>query len=308
MWDWLRARKEGRASSGNGRRQSYQHLPDGAHDQHLPAGRPRRPRRDRAPAPTTACTSPSCGGGQVNTATGDFVFGMTEAYLIENGEITEPLREGNLIGNGPEVLTRIDAARHRLRHGPARAPAARTARASPSATASPTLRVTSLTIGGTAGVNLLEVGDLVVGMAEPGEQVEAVRGPRARHRDQGLRRRDRVVRLRPSPQGVGIRVIADGRQGFAYAATFDADVLAETMADARDNAAFGTPDPDLGLAEPDGVAVADLDLYDESLESFPTDRKIEIAVELERATLAADPRVRASRRAEYVDARRTGPR
>ena len=45
---------------------------------------------------------------------------MTEAYLIENGEITEPLREGNLIGNGPEVLSDIDAARQRLRHGPAR--------------------------------------------------------------------------------------------------------------------------------------------------------------------------------------------
>ena len=57
------------------------------------------------------------GGGQVNTATGDFVFGMTEAYLIENGEITEPLREGNLIGNGPQVLRDIDAARQRLRHG-----------------------------------------------------------------------------------------------------------------------------------------------------------------------------------------------
>ena len=76
------------------------------------------------------------GGGQVNTATGDFVFGMTEAYLIENGEITEPLREGNLIGNGPQVLRDIDAARQRLRHGHARARAARTARACRSATAS----------------------------------------------------------------------------------------------------------------------------------------------------------------------------
>ena len=60
------------------------------------------------------------GGGQVNTATGDFVFGMTEAYLIENGEITEPLREGNLIGNGPEVLTQDRRRRQRLRHGPPR--------------------------------------------------------------------------------------------------------------------------------------------------------------------------------------------
>ena len=90
------------------------------------------------------------GGGQVNTATGDFVFGMTEAYLIEDGEITEPLREGNLIGNGPEVLTA-----HRRRSATTSpwarpAPAARTARACPSATACRPCGSTSLTIGGTA--------------------------------------------------------------------------------------------------------------------------------------------------------------
>ena len=102
-------------------------------------------------------------------------------------------------------------------------------------------------------------------------------------------------------QGVGIRVIADGRQGFAYAATFDDDVLAETLAEARDNASFATPDEFLGLAEPDGVAVADLDLFSEALEAFPTDRKVELAVELERAVRAADPRISGIESAEYVD-------
>ncbi len=48
------------------------------------------------------------GGGQVNTTTGDFVFGMTEAYLIEDGQLTEPIRDANLIGNGPQVLRDID--------------------------------------------------------------------------------------------------------------------------------------------------------------------------------------------------------
>ena len=75
------------------------------------------------------------GGGQVNTATGDFVFGMTEAYLIEDGRITEPLRDANLIGNGPEVLRNIDVVGNDFAMGPP-APAARTARASRSATAS----------------------------------------------------------------------------------------------------------------------------------------------------------------------------
>ena len=76
------------------------------------------------------------GGGRSTRPAGDFVFGMTEAYLIEDGEITEPIREGNLIGNGPQVLQRHRPARQRLRHGHARARAARTARACPWATAS----------------------------------------------------------------------------------------------------------------------------------------------------------------------------
>ena len=75
------------------------------------------------------------GGGQVNTASGDFVFGMSEAYLIEDGQITEPLREANLIGNGPQALRDIDMVGNDFAMG-GRARAARTARASPSAPAS----------------------------------------------------------------------------------------------------------------------------------------------------------------------------
>ncbi|MFZ9627932.1 MAG: TldD/PmbA family protein, partial [Ilumatobacteraceae bacterium] len=99
MWDYLRARKEGRAQSGNGRRQSYQHLPmvrmtntyvlNGTDDPD-----------DIVRSTDYGVYVAKLGGGSVNTASGDFVFGMTEAYLIENGEITTPLREGNLIGNG----------------------------------------------------------------------------------------------------------------------------------------------------------------------------------------------------------------
>ena len=76
------------------------------------------------------------GGGQVNTATGDFVFGMTEAYLIEDGDITEPLREGNLIGNGPAVLPTSTRSATTSPWAP-RARAARTVRVCPWATASP---------------------------------------------------------------------------------------------------------------------------------------------------------------------------
>ena len=90
------------------------------------------------------------GGGQVNTATGDFVFGMTEAYLIEGGKITEPLREGNLIGNGPKVLELIDAVGNDFAMG-APGTCGKDGQGVPVGDGVPTLRVaTGLTIGGTA--------------------------------------------------------------------------------------------------------------------------------------------------------------
>ena len=89
------------------------------------------------------------GGGQVNTATGDFVFGMTEAYLIEDGRITEPIREGNLIGNGPEVLGRIDALGNDFAMG-SPGTCGKDGQGVPVGDGTPTLRVTSLTVGGTA--------------------------------------------------------------------------------------------------------------------------------------------------------------
>ena len=89
------------------------------------------------------------GGGQVNTTTGDFVFGMSEAYLIENGEITEPLREGNLIGNGPQVLSMIDAVANDFEMG-APGTCGKDGQGVPVGDGTPTLRVTELTVGGTA--------------------------------------------------------------------------------------------------------------------------------------------------------------
>jgi len=149
-------------------------------------------------------------------------------------------------------------------------------------------------------MDLLDIGDRVVAMARDGEQVEAVV---SRGRDTEIKAYEGEIESLSSAQsqGVGIRVIAEGRQGFAYAATFDDDILAETLAEARDNAGFATPDEFLGLAEPDGVAVADLDLFSAALESFPTDRKVELAVELERAVMAADSRISGIESAEYVD-------
>lgn len=148
MWDLLRSREAGRPQSGNGRRQSYEHLPmvrmtntyvldgEGEADDII------------ADTPDGVYVA-QLGGGQVNTATGDFVFGMTEAYLIEDGHITEPLREGNLIGNGPQVLRDIDAVAADFAMG-SPGTCGKDGQGVPVGDGQPTLRVTRLTVGGTA--------------------------------------------------------------------------------------------------------------------------------------------------------------
>ena len=148
MWDYLRSRKEGRAPSGNGRRQSYQDLPMVRMTNTYVLNGTEEPEdiiKDTAHGVYVA----HLGGGSVNTATGDFVFGMTEAYLIENGEITEPLREGNLIGNGPQVLRDIDRLGNDFAMGNP-GTCGKDGQGVPVGDGQPTLRVKSLTIGGTA--------------------------------------------------------------------------------------------------------------------------------------------------------------
>jgi TldD protein len=148
MWDHLRARREGRPSSGNGRRQSYQHLPMVRMTNTYIGNGPDDP-DDIVAATERGVFVAQLGGGQVNTATGDFVFGMTEAYLIEDGRITAPIRDGNLIGNGPEVLTRIDMLGNDFEMG-GPGTCGKDGQGVPVGDGTPTLRVTSLTVGGTA--------------------------------------------------------------------------------------------------------------------------------------------------------------
>ena len=148
MWDGLRARAAGRASSGNGRRQSYQHLPMVRMTNTYLTNGTTDP-DDIIAGTESGVYVKHLGGGQVNTATGDFVFGMTEAYLIENGEITEPLREGNLIGNGPRVLERIDALGNDFAMG-SPGTCGKDGQGVPVGDGVPTLRAHGLTIGGTA--------------------------------------------------------------------------------------------------------------------------------------------------------------
>jgi TldD protein len=147
MWDFLRARKEGRTSSGNGRRQSYQHLPMvRMTNTYVLEGEEDPEEIIRQTPHGVYCVQ--LGGGQVNTATGDFVFGITEAYMIENGEVTDPIRSANLIGNGPEVLQLIDAVGNDFDTWAGTC--GKDGQGVPVSSGQPTLRVGAITIGGTA--------------------------------------------------------------------------------------------------------------------------------------------------------------
>ena len=148
MWDWLRARKEGRASSGNGRRESYQHLPMVRMTNTYVLAGEADPDEIIRQTPYGVYVA-QLGGGQVNTATGDFVFGMTEAYLIEDGHITEPIRDANLIGNGPDVLRNIDVLGNDFAMGPP-GTCGKQGQGVPVGDGQPTLRVSALTVGGTS--------------------------------------------------------------------------------------------------------------------------------------------------------------
>ncbi len=147
MWDLLRARQDGHGQSGNGRRETYQSLPMvRMTNTYLLAG-------DEDPDGIVARTPyglycAALGGGSVNTATGDFVFGVTEAYLIEDGRITEPVRAANLIGNGPEVLMAIDAVGNDFDSWAGTC--GKDGQGVPVSAGQPTVRVREMTVGGTA--------------------------------------------------------------------------------------------------------------------------------------------------------------
>ena len=147
---------------------------------------------------------------------------------------------------------------------------------------------------------LIDIASRIAGWANDGEQIEAF----------VVHERETVVRAyegevesltAAESQGIGVRVVIDGRQGYAYAGTLDDDAVAETLGEARDNAGFSEPDEHNGVAEPDQVEPASLELYDASLAGFSVDDKVALAIELERATLAADDRISGIESAEYVD-------
>ncbi len=152
--------------------------------------------------------------------------------------------------------------------------------------------------------DLLDIARNVARTARDGEQVEAY-VVRTRETDVEVFDGEVESLTTASVEGVGIRVIAGKRQGLAWAGSLAAEVIDETLQEARDNAGFGEPDEWYGLASPadvNGAAPPALDLWREELVSVPTEEKVRIALDLERATKAADSRIRNVESASYGDA------
>ena len=148
--------------------------------------------------------------------------------------------------------------------------------------------------------DLLSLCDRLVAQAQPGEQVEVVA---VHERETEVRAYEGQVEslTAAESQGVGVRVIRDGRQGFASAGTLDLAILDETLAEARENLAFATPDEFCALATPDALDPAVLDIYRQELVDFPVESKVALALELERRTRQGDPRIIGVESADYSD-------
>jgi PmbA protein len=152
---------------------------------------------------------------------------------------------------------------------------------------------------------LLSLVRKIAGEARPGEQVEAY-AARSKGTEVKVFGGEVESVASENVEGVGVRVVVDGRQGFAWAGSLDPSVVAETLAEARDNAGFGSVDEYLGLPGPDEAADpggerASLDLWREALLATPADDKVALALELERAVMAADARIRGVRTVSYGD-------
>jgi len=149
MQDKMNARLMGVAPTGNGRRESYAHLP-----------MPRMTNTYMLPGPHKSeeiiesiehgLYAVNFGGGQVDITSGKFVFSANEAYLIENGRVTCPVKGATLIGNGPEVMTRISMVGDDLALDTGVGTCGKEGQSVPVGVGQPTLKIDQLTVGGTA--------------------------------------------------------------------------------------------------------------------------------------------------------------
>lgn len=150
LQDSLNARLMKMPLTGNGRRQSYAHLPIPRMTNTFMLG------GDKDPAEIIASVksglyAANFGGGQVDITSGKFVFSASEAYLIEDGRITRPVKGATLIGNGPDVLKRVSMIGNDLKLDTGIGVCGKEGQSVPVGVGMPTIRLDDLTVGGTAG-------------------------------------------------------------------------------------------------------------------------------------------------------------
>ncbi len=149
MQDKLNARLMGMAPTGNGRRESFAHLPmPRMTNTYMLAGK-------HDPGEIIASVkrglyAVNFGGGQVDITNGKFVFSASEAYLIEDGKVTRPVKGATLIGSGPEVLTRVSMIGNDLALDEGVGVCGKDGQSVPVGVGQPTLRIDAMTVGGTA--------------------------------------------------------------------------------------------------------------------------------------------------------------
>ncbi len=147
---------------------------------------------------------------------------------------------------------------------------------------------------------LLDLARAVVARAEPGEELEVAvsAGSSTSIKVHGGEIESMTT---ADARSVGIRVIRDGRVGFASAGSFDPAVIDQMLGDARDNASFAEPDEFAGLTAPDGVEAVEVDLWRDGVADMPAADKIRLVIDLERRVLDADPRISGVRVSSYGD-------
>ncbi|MBA2491424.1 MAG: metalloprotease TldD, partial [Gammaproteobacteria bacterium] len=146
--DKLNARLMGVRSTGNGRRESYAHLPmPRMTNTYMLAGN--HDPQEIIASVDKGFYAVNFGGGQVDITSGKFVFSASEAYLIENGKLTHPVKGATLIGNGPDVLTRVSMVGNDLQLDEGVGTCGKEGQSVPVGVGQPTLRIDGLTVGGT---------------------------------------------------------------------------------------------------------------------------------------------------------------
>jgi TldD protein len=148
LHDLMTAKKESTGPTGNGRRESFRHKPIPRMTNTMIV--PGKSEPDDVVADTKhGLFVRKMGGGQVNTVNGDFMFEVSEGYLIHDGKVGPAVRGAALVGNGSEVLQKIDMVA--ADHGFAVGTCGKDGQGVPVSDAQPTLRISELTVGGTAG-------------------------------------------------------------------------------------------------------------------------------------------------------------